>query len=108
VIEQIFGVMKSWFQILAYSCGYPIDTQAQLLPALAALHNFIVVNDADHLRTWENISNAIPEPDQAGYDLDDNVPFDLHGAVLPAEQHRADVWRDEMWESYSEYIAYCR
>lgn len=47
VIECIFGVMKKQFKVLHDGCEYPIETQAQLVPALAALHNFIRIYDPD-------------------------------------------------------------
>jgi hypothetical protein len=45
VIERIFGVVKRRFQVLISSPEYPIKTQVRLVPALAALHNFVSIYD---------------------------------------------------------------
>jgi hypothetical protein len=41
VVERIFGVLKRRFPIIATVPQYSIGTQALLLPALAALHNWL-------------------------------------------------------------------
>lgn len=44
-IEQIFGVMKKRFRVLLLTQEYSFATQAQIIPALAVLHNFISLHD---------------------------------------------------------------
>jgi hypothetical protein len=95
---------------LAEGCDYPIAVQAQLLPALAALHNFIQVNNSQDLFNCDDDDTleAAQEPDQTGYAYDDE-PIDLHGPVSPEERCRAEARRDKiaaaMWESYIQYRA---
>ena len=43
VIERCFGVLKKRFQILKLGPEYTYSVQVKLVPALAALHNFIRV-----------------------------------------------------------------
>ncbi|KAF7371821.1 putative nuclease HARBI1-like protein [Mycena venus] len=47
VIERIFGIAKRRFAIFDATPEYPIETQAMLVPAVAAvaLHNFIRIHD---------------------------------------------------------------
>jgi len=47
IIEHIFGVLKQRFQILVLSPEYNMNIQARIPAALAALHNFIHINEGD-------------------------------------------------------------
>ncbi|KIM87701.1 hypothetical protein PILCRDRAFT_63771 [Piloderma croceum F 1598] len=49
IIEWIFGILKNWFSILVIAPHYSMDIQAQLAPALAAIHNFIRLYDPDEI-----------------------------------------------------------
>ena len=41
IVEHIFGILKNCFTILRANPNLDVDTQAQIAPALAAIHNFI-------------------------------------------------------------------
>jgi len=45
VVERIFGILKRRFRILQHPPEYDMGIQALILPALAALHNFIRIYD---------------------------------------------------------------
>lgn len=45
IIERMFGVAKRCFKVLVVAQEYSIQTQAQLVGALAVLHNFIRIHD---------------------------------------------------------------
>lgn len=49
VIEQIFGIVKHCFQLLVAAPEYNLCTQAQRVPALLVLHNFILIHDKDDI-----------------------------------------------------------
>jgi hypothetical protein len=90
-----------------------MDIQALILPALAALHNFI----------WEWDPKEIAIYDDGGdddSDDDDDFEFPSHpqsvgelgiGQVTPAERNRANQRRDritgDMWEQYQHYLESC-
>jgi hypothetical protein len=46
-MEHIFGVFKCQFSVFKTAPEYPIDMQAMLVPALAAVHNFVRIHDQE-------------------------------------------------------------
>ena len=45
MIKRIFGVLKKHFKVLLLAQEYSFATQAQLVPALTLLHNFIIIHN---------------------------------------------------------------
>jgi len=95
VIERTFGVIKRRFKMFQARTEYPLKTQAQVIPALCALHNFILTFDVDDA------------PDPAGLDVVDNIgsaEVSWASGVTSAERERAAERRDDMakqmWEVY--------
>jgi hypothetical protein len=106
VIERIFGVLKKRFQILKSAPEYPMNVQAQIPAALAALHNFIREFDPDDLHAYD---------DDEEFDYEFQDPPDSEsigelgvGLVTSSERVRANERRDriaaEMWEQYQNYV----
>ena len=96
VIEQIFGIVKRCFKVLLLVQEYTIQTQAQLVGALAVLHNFIRVH---------NLANQIDEDNE---DLDEDIdppchPHCQHNLGQP-ERERVDNCQEQialdMWANY--------
>jgi hypothetical protein len=94
VIERIFGVLKKRFRILLLAQEYPFITQAQMVAAVAALHNFIILHDPSEISSRE-------------VDTEPNVDdfWSMHQATVPREERtRAAERRDRiamaMWEDY--------
>jgi hypothetical protein len=107
VIEQIFGILKQRFQILQLPPEYDMRIQALILPALAALHNFIREYDPKEIQTYDD------EDDNALLDLQMGVHPESVGdlelsAVTPRERVRANKRRDkiaaDMWEQYQHHL----
>jgi hypothetical protein len=48
-IERIFGVLKLWFFILTHLPKCSMYLQAQIPPALGAIHNFIHIHDPNEI-----------------------------------------------------------
>ena len=48
-IECAFGLFKRRFRVLLLATEYPLIVQAQLVPALAVIHNFIRIHDPSDL-----------------------------------------------------------
>lgn len=97
VIERIFGVAKRRFRLMVAAPEYSPDTQAKVVLALCALHNFIRVHDPDDLddQDWqEENERRPPMPSTA----------DLGGRVNQAERDRATAKREkiagDMWDDY--------
>ena len=53
-IERIFGLFKRHFKVLLVAQEYNLKTQAQLIPALAVIHNFIRIHDPGDLPESED------------------------------------------------------
>ncbi|SRR6266576_3813981 len=119
VIERIFGVLKRHFRILLLSPEYNMEIQACIPAALAAIHNFIRINDSEDVKLTLPVSveaenhrfgGVAAGDDELGRDLpraarggepDDNAP-------LPAEGSTATERRDQiaqaMWVQYQEVL----
>ena len=100
-VECIFGIIKKRWTILSNAPEFSMELQAHLLPALAALHNFIVENDPADWQTFAEVQTD-PHP---------GIPHASHehgalAAAVPteAEKRRANHRRDEiaqkMWDDY--------
>lgn len=99
-VERIFGIIKKRWAILTRPPQYDMDTQARILPALAALHNFILDHDNEDLEEYRHVSD-----DQRGTYPDPSLFGTLATEIVDrAEQIRADARRDriaqEMWDEY--------
>ena len=99
VIERIFGVLKKRFKVLNLAQEYPFADQAKIVPAVAALHNFIVIYDPSE------ISRTEVEPEA---NLDDT--WSSHQVVISQdERSRAADRRDRiakaLWADYIKRLA---
>ena len=95
MIEHIFGVIKRRFQVLISSPEYPIETQVRLVPALAALHNFISIYDP--VEEFDDISTPL-----GADNADDQTQ--LQHDYTDGEQAEATNFRNQiaehMWVDY--------
>lgn len=77
-----------------------MDIQAQIPPALTAVHNFIRKHDPQEILEFQDILNDVPAMDSFG-DL-------AQGPAEQAERIRAEATRDEiaeaMWQDYQRYL----
>ncbi|KDQ05547.1 hypothetical protein BOTBODRAFT_40019 [Botryobasidium botryosum FD-172 SS1] len=95
VIERTFGVIKRRFKLFRERTEYPLETQARIIPALCAIHNFILTYDAE-----DGLS-----PDNGDIAEGATINEVWAGGVSNAERERATETRDkiatEMWKNYS-------
>ena len=100
-IERIFGILKKRFKVLLLTQEYSFATQAQIVPALAALHNFILIHDSNDISEDELELEAEPVAGDAW--------SNYQVAVSREERTRATKRRDTialaMWENYTRYTA---
>jgi hypothetical protein len=92
-IEHIFGLFKRRFRILLLAPEYSLRIQAQLIPALTVLHNFIRIHDPSDLPDEEDdvqdyASNEIGLQDNT--DAKDTAAGFWEGIAL------------RMWQDYQE------
>jgi hypothetical protein len=95
VIEQIFGVVKWRSKVLVVAQEYSIQTQAQLVGALAVLHNFIQIHD---------LTDVIDGDEDPGEDaIPPCCPRHWHNPGQQ-ERQRADNCQEQitldMWNDY--------
>ena len=90
--------LKKRFRIIAEANDYPIATQAKLVPALCALHNFIRIYDpADEMEiTEEEIEGFITSEEPAIGSLQNGIP----AAETARSNERRELISKEMWDSY--------
>jgi hypothetical protein len=118
IVERIFGILKRRWALFNRAPEYPIQTQAMLVAAIAALHNFIRIHDGE-----DNADSLGPESDgsqrvgaessslDAFVDLEPReiAPEELGMYISEEEKVRAaarrDRIKDQMWADYVEYLA---
>ena len=94
VIERVFGVMKRRFKIIQEANGYDLKTNARIMSALAALHNFIRCHDGDDIpEPWEEEDAGRDEGGGGGGERE----------VREAATRRNRIAR-EMWQQYMEVL----
>jgi len=96
VIERIFGVVKKRFKILRDPPSYDLQTQVEIMPALAALHNFIRIHDPEEID--DLLADSFQEPDLNSFGhLADGV---TNSAIREAANVRRDLIAQQMWDDY--------
>jgi hypothetical protein len=85
-VERVFGVLKRRFPIIAIVPQYSISTQALLLPALAALHNW--------LRKYNNPELEEDVEREAEDDFNDDWLGAVHEEEDEATHRRLAEWQD--------------
>ncbi|KAI7938906.1 hypothetical protein MJO28_014485 [Puccinia striiformis f. sp. tritici] len=105
VVERTFGTWKKRFPILVHPLEYSLNTQRDLVLALAILHNMII----EH--TCEPTGFLIdPDEDGAPTGEDDLPPEAEEEPTLSQRRERArnNAWRDQMaqdmWTQYQDYL----
>lgn len=96
VIEWIFGILERRFRILQSPLEFDMDTQALILPALVALHNFIRQYDPEEIHMFNDEAFDFPmSPPESELGT---------GPATSRETKRANERRDriagEMWTQY--------
>lgn len=97
VVERIFGVFKSRFQIFKSAPPFPFKTQAEIVLACVALHNFL----RKHCR-----SDEFPDEDQGEGTNRENTESNSAGndsehveeiaETQDQERESANLWRETM------------
>lgn len=100
-IERIFGVVKRKYKILRLAPEYPVKTQARIVLACAAIHNFVKTeegNDAD--RFLSTRTNRRPR--------DTTPPVTYPSSDNEVSSQDMETFRDQlagkMWADYVRYI----
>jgi hypothetical protein len=96
-IERIFGVLKKRYKILLLAQEYSLQTQAQIVPALTALHNFIAVHDPTDISEYE-------DEDEVGSDSNDSwggQQAEVSRDERTRAARRRDLIADRMWNEYT-------
>lgn len=104
VIERIFGVLRRRFRILNSTPEYSLDTQAQLVLVVCALHNFIrhrangeedeFYKEADCNRD-ENLCNQLPNIGGENGNIGENeYAEDMHEMVAERDKRARQMWKD--------------
>jgi hypothetical protein len=93
-VERIFAVLKRRFAILQKAIAYPYDVQANVVVALAVLHNIIRLNGGAR-DYWER--NAVV---QDVNDSQDTFEQDIGSVEYQSASERRDAIAEQMWRDY--------
>ncbi|PLW11277.1 hypothetical protein PCANC_23072 [Puccinia coronata f. sp. avenae] len=108
VVERTFGVWKKQFPILSHALDYNLDTQRNLVFALAVVHNFAIdhghVDSDDFFNlTVDDISFANEQFSNPGNPGEEQVPLSNREKTMLQE------WRDgtaeRMWSQYQDVLS---
>lgn len=108
MVERIFGVVKARWSILTHAPHYSMEVQAQIPPALVALHNFILEHDSTDVELYlqEDVVDNLP-----GFRRTEEIDFGrltTAEKTTRAERVHAEGTRDriatEMWEDYQRIL----
>ena len=119
VVERIFGVVKHRWSMFTRAPEYPIETQAMMIAAVGALHNFVKIHDdsdnADDLDGDDEGRTGQPEGSRSLGDFIETEPREVSTEELgiphisDEEKARASARRDriakKMWEDYVAWLA---
>ncbi|CAD6957640.1 unnamed protein product [Tilletia caries] len=94
VIERTFGVIQARFRILTTGCHFDTQTQADLFPALAVVHNLVRRLDPD---SDIDVSENVVFTNDA---VDDVVPPPASKAVTKKAASARDRVARRMWKKY--------
>ncbi|THU88669.1 hypothetical protein K435DRAFT_606152, partial [Dendrothele bispora CBS 962.96] len=103
------GIFKRRFDLFTGIAEYPEKTQVKFVPAFAAIHNFIRINEPRDTTppTYETGLDGY----EHGQAVTRNISSgggDLGEEISTQEQRRAKARRDaiaqKMWDDYLEYI----
>jgi hypothetical protein len=101
VIKRIFGVLKRKYQILQTPSEYSIDTQARIVLACTALHNWVWFIEGD---AADNLLNKVISSEERPWDIQPAVEYPKDTIT----SKRIDAFRDQlaekMWVDYQRYI----
>ncbi|CAK5266818.1 unnamed protein product [Mycena citricolor] len=117
VVERIFGILKRRWMVFQRAPEYPIEMQAKLVPAIAALHNFIRIHEPldDFSAPQQPAASSVPLS-RSTSSIDsfmqdeprDILPEELGMEISAAECRRAELRRDtiaqKMWEDYQRIL----
>ncbi|KAE8184600.1 hypothetical protein CF335_g7970 [Tilletia laevis] len=98
VVERTFGVLQARFRVLVAGCNFDIQTQADIFPALALVHN--VIREHDPTEDLDAHSQGQERRDQGQQRGDQHTQT--------AEARRAAIYRNcisnKMWQKYRTQI----
>lgn len=101
VVERLIGIFKRRFKILLNPPEYSLQMQAMIVPALAALHNFIRLHDSSDVIA--SASDA-EQSSQNGYPTGPTEIGELGFHISAEERTQAALKRDrialDMWADY--------
>lgn len=104
IVERIFGVVKRRWRILTSAPEYDLGIQAQIVPGLAAIHNFILKHDPFDLMEYDTAVDREPGVSREDLDLGELST----GPADDVEKTRAELRRDAiaqaMWEDYQKVL----
>ena len=99
VVERVFGVIKRRFPILTSSPEFDIKTQAKIVCAFCALHNFIRTYDPSDI-----------DSELASYRMNNTEDSNLSSAQVHSNSNgeegaanRRNRLATEMWNDYQQY-----
>ncbi|KAL5716934.1 hypothetical protein ACHQM5_010036 [Ranunculus cassubicifolius] len=99
VVERTIGVLKKRFAYLRNGTFHDVETQAKIVFACCAMHNFL--RDIDPEDEGRHPDDTREEEEEEDEDEEQNVDYPyLNIASTPEWTHKRDALKDRMWEDY--------
>lgn len=108
IVKRVFGILKKKWEILIRPPQFALKIQAQIPPALAAVHNFLRKHDPEDIQLYLTNTKTDLDPNPGVmHDLNDFGVLSTQ-AVTAAEKRHATAYRDtvaqNMWDQYQETL----
>ncbi|KAL5712894.1 hypothetical protein ACHQM5_015018 [Ranunculus cassubicifolius] len=103
VVERTIGVLKKRFAYLRNGTFHDVETQAKIVLACCAMHNFLRDIDPEDEGRHPDDTREEEEEEEEEEDEDEEQNVDypyLNIASTPEWTHKRDSLKDRMWEDY--------
>lgn len=108
VVEQVFGVLKKKWGVLTRPPQFSMEIQAQIPPAMCAIHNFIHNHDPDDAAQYLSGDEEHDVNSNPGQTQENDFGVLAAAAVTSAEKTRSEEKRDRvaqaMWDDYQRVL----
>ena len=102
VIERIFGILKRKYQILRTPSEYSMETQARIVLACTALHNWVRSKEGDRADIFlEKETNS----GKKAQDIQPVIVYPERAVTSKKMDNFRDELAERMWADYQRYIS---
>ncbi|XP_022876933.1 uncharacterized protein LOC111395158 [Olea europaea var. sylvestris] len=102
VIERTIGLLKKRFAYLRHQPYHDIDTQAKIVLACSAIHNFLRIDDVEDVCEEDDLDSSDDEVNPTHVDVPEDETPNAHISFTNQEvwSNKRNAIADLMWADY--------